>query len=163
MAGLLQIEDAVGERVREIAAAHAGWPCRKGCDECCRRLAAAPRVSGPEWERMSRALEALPADTAEAARRRIRESKAAAGPAVCPLLDRELGTCLIYEARPVACRAYGFYADRGAVLGCGRIEAMAAERADIVWGNHAALEEWLDSLGEAQALAEWLGRQEGGG
>jgi Fe-S-cluster containining protein len=88
-------------------------------------------------------------------RRRIRESAAAAQPVVCPLLDREAGACLIYNARPVACRAYGFYAERGAVLGCGRIERLADERPDVLWGNHSALEEELRGLGEEATLCEW--------
>src|SRR5690348_1258614 len=115
---LHQIQNAVGVRAGEIASTHANWPCRKGCDECCRHLASAPRVSREEWRSIAAALDALPADAAEGARRRIANSGGMAGPVVCPLLDTASGTCLIYEARPVACRAYGFYAEREYVLGC---------------------------------------------
>lgn len=75
----------------------------------------------------------------------------------CALLDRESGACRIYEARPIACRTYGFYAERDKVLGCGRIEAIAEERSDVLWGNHAAVERELSELGEARPLSEWLG------
>lgn len=145
----------MGRRTEEIAS-RAEWPCRKGCDDCCRRLAVAPRISRAEWESLSAALDGLPVEVAEAARGRIRESAGAAAPMVCPLLDRESGACLVYEARPVACRAYGFYAARDGVFGCGRIEAMAEEGPGVVWGNHTALEEQLVALGETRELPEWL-------
>jgi Fe-S-cluster containining protein len=103
------------------------------------------------------ALDALPADVAELLRRRIRDSASASRPIVCPLLDRDAGACLVYSARPVACRAYGFYAERQFVLGCSRIESIAEESPDVVWGNHAALEEELRLLGPAAELYEWLG------
>jgi Fe-S-cluster containining protein len=64
--------------------------------------------------------------------------------------------CLIYEARPVACRAYGFYAEREKVLGCSRIEALSREASDVVWGNHAALEARTNELGAAAPLSKWL-------
>jgi Fe-S-cluster containining protein len=75
---------------------------------------------------------------------------------VCPLLDTSSGTCLVYEARPIACRAYGFYAEREYVLGCNRIESIAGQRPDVIWGNHAAMEEDVARLGPAASLAEWL-------
>jgi Fe-S-cluster containining protein len=151
---LHQIDDVVRDRAREIVSAHPDWPCRKGCDDCCRGLTSTPRVSRAEWERIAAVLD-------EAARRRIRESVPATRPAVCPLLDRESGACAVYEARPAACRAYGFYVERGLVLGCGRIEAIARERPDVLWGNHAALEDRLRLLGETATLAEWMCRNTG--
>ena len=40
------IQEEVRFRVEQINSAyereHAAWPCRKGCDECCRRLASYP-------------------------------------------------------------------------------------------------------------------------
>ena len=109
-----------------------------------------------EWEAIATALGGLPAAVADAARRRIRESAGAARPVVCPLLDIETGACLVYDARPVACRAYGFYAERESVLGCGRIESIGRRSPDVVWGHHAALEESLRPLGEPARLAAWL-------
>jgi uncharacterized protein len=153
----VQIQEDVSFRASEIASRHSGWPCRKGCDECCRRLAAAPRVTADEWRSIAAALDALRADVAEAARRRIAESASVSGPLVCPLLDTVSGTCLVYEARPVACRAYGFYAERAFVLGCARIESMSEALPDVIWGNHNALQERLHRLGPASDFAEWLG------
>ena len=156
MSLLHQIQEHVRQRTEETVAAHEDWPCRKGCDECCRRLASIPQVSEEEWQLIAVALEALPRDVAQLARRRIQESESATRPVTCPLLDTGSGTCLVYEARPVACRAYGFYAERREVLGCSRIAAISEERSDVVWGNHAALEERLGVLGSAADLFAWL-------
>ncbi len=158
MSPLHQIQETVRARAEEIVSARAGWPCRKGCDECCRSLAAPPRVSEAEWDAIAGALEMLPRPIAVAARKRIRESASAVRPVVCPLLDLESGTCLVYDARPVACRAYGFYAEREYVLGCRRIEAAGDAAPNIVWGNHAALEGELRELGPAAELAAWMAR-----
>jgi Fe-S-cluster containining protein len=156
MTRLLQIETSVHARTTAVESAHPDWPCRKGCDECCRNLASVPKVSAVEWARIEAALSRLPSDTAAAARTRVRESSTAARPVVCPLLDTATGACLIYDARPIACRAYGFYAERQFVLGCHRIEAIGAALPDVVWGNHPALEHDLDSLGPAASLSDWL-------
>ncbi len=139
---------------------HPDWPCRKGCDECCRSLASAPRVSRAEWRSIAAALRRLPTAVAEAARRRIQVSGSASRPVVCPLLDSASGACLVYDSRPVACRAYGFYAERQYVLGCSRIRSIADDTPDIVWGNHVALEGDLRSLGEPAELASWLADRE---
>ncbi|HEY1241566.1 MAG TPA: YkgJ family cysteine cluster protein [Bryobacteraceae bacterium] len=153
---LHQIQADVRRRVQAIEAAHESWPCRKGCDDCCRHLASAPRLTEAEWGPIARAIDALPAETAELVRERIRDSVRLTRPVVCPLLDCDSGTCLVYEARPVACRAYGFYAERADVLGCSRIEARARESTDIVWGNHAALEDRRQQLGPDAELWVWL-------
>lgn len=153
---LYQIQETVRLRAEEITSVHTDWPCRKGCDECCRRLASVPRVSAEEWRLIAAALDALPAATAGLVLRRIQESASAARPVICPLLDTDSGTCLVYEARPIACRAYGFYAARECVLGCSRIETAGVRSPDVVWGNHESLEESLDLLGPAATLSEWL-------
>jgi Fe-S-cluster containining protein len=153
---LYQIQEEIRGRVEAIASSHEYWPCRRGCDECCRRLAAAPRVARAEWERIAGAIERLPVDAADAARHRIRESAGASRPVVCPLLAVDTGSCLIYEARPLACRAYGFYAERQYVLGCSRIEAIAEQSPNVVWGNHVTLEERASELGQAVELSLWL-------
>jgi len=156
MTRLEQIQDAVDERARKIVAVEEHWPCRKGCDECCRRLAAVPWITREEWLRLAAALNALPAETAELARQRIRASVNARRPVICPLLDTAAGACLTYAARPVACREYGFYAERESVLGCQRIAARGEAAPTIVWGNHLALEEELCHLGPRASLAAWL-------
>jgi Fe-S-cluster containining protein len=156
MSGLVSIQEAVGARVAGILEARGEWPCRKGCDDCCRRLASVPLVSGVEWSAIEKAIEALPGLIAETVRQRVQESAAGVRPFTCPLLDREAGACLVYEARPVQCRTYGFYAERDKVLGCERIEAVACEDPGVVWGNHRAVEAGLAELGPARPLHEWL-------
>jgi Fe-S-cluster containining protein len=143
-------------RAEVISSARGGWPCRKGCSDCCRQLASAPRVTETEWRPIADAIEGLPGEVAEEVRKRICESKAKSRPVVCPLLDAVSGTCLVYEARPVACRAYGFYAERRYVLGCSRVESVSQESPEVVWGNHVALEERVAGLGPAAELAVWL-------
>ena len=152
MNDLVRIQEDVQARTQAIAAAHGDWPCRKGCDDCCRNLAAPPRVTWFEWVAMAAAVEELP-DEVQA---RIREPRGESRPVVCPLLDRQSGACLVYAVRPVACRAYGFYAERGGMLGCGRIEAIAREPGEWVWGNHTAIEERVARLGPARELWEWV-------
>jgi Fe-S-cluster containining protein len=107
---------------------------------------------------MAEAVTALPAATAEAVKQRIRDSAGMSRPVVCPLLDTDRGTCLVYDARPVACRAYGFYVERREVLGCSLIESVSRQSPDVVWGNHPALEEKVRELGPAAELSVWLGR-----
>ncbi|HVY91530.1 MAG TPA: YkgJ family cysteine cluster protein [Bryobacteraceae bacterium] len=153
---LYQIQEQVRERTEQIAAAHGNWPCRKGCDDCCRHLAAVPRVTKDEWLLIAGAIDAMPAPLAETIRGRLRKSAGSTRPIVCPLLDMDSGACLIYAARPVACRSYGFYAARDKVLGCHRIESLAGESSAIIWGNHEPLEERLNQLGPARELPEWL-------
>ena len=153
---LYQILDEIGLRTAEIAAAHGDWPCRKGCDDCCRHLASVPRITGGEWRLLAGAMEALPAGTRDSVRQHIRDSARQSRPIVCPLLDCDSGTCLVYDARPAACRAYGFYAEREYVLGCGRIESISRESPEIVWGNHQALEERMSQPGASAELFTWL-------
>jgi len=105
---------------------------------------------------MESAISALSADLASAARQRIRASAGCKRPVVCPLLDTETDACLIYDARPVACRAYGFYAERDKVLGCSQIETHARETPDVIWGNHAALDMEMQELGATALLSQWL-------
>jgi Fe-S-cluster containining protein len=153
---LFQIQEAVRLRTEAISSTQTDWPCRKGCDDCCRHLASTPRVSRQEWQAIAAALDALPSEIANAARDRIRHSASAERPVVCPLLDTASGTCLVYDARPVACRAYGFYAERQFVLGCSRIEVASEAAPGVVWGNHTALVEELRALGPAAPLDQWM-------
>jgi Fe-S-cluster containining protein len=125
---LLGIQSEVQQRTLHIAEAHGAWPCRKGCADCCRSLASEPQVSEPEWHRVLSAINALPEDAAAAARQRIRESAGRERPVICPLLDADTNACLIYEARPIACRTYGFYSERDKVLGCSQIELSRVNR-----------------------------------
>lgn len=161
MQELISIREAVQARAEGMILTLGDWPCRKGCDDCCRRLASVPLVSETEWAEIREALAALPGEVAEAARVRIRESVTGERPFTCPLLDREAGACLIYAARPVECRTYGFYVDRDKVLGCERVEAVAAEVSGVIWGNHEGVGAGLRALGPAAPLHDWLAIERG--
>ena len=156
MAELVSIREAVAARAEGMIAARGDWPCRKGCDDCCRRLASVPLVSAVEWAGIREALDGLPVAVAEAARERIRLSAVGERPFTCPLLERASGACLVYAARPVECRTYGFYVERDRVLGCERIEAVAGEVSSVVWGNHDGVAADLQALGEAAPLHAWV-------
>jgi len=154
--GLYAIQTTVEQREQAMLQATPAWPCRKGCDDCCRSLASEPAVTAEEWTRIRAAIDSLP--SAGTLKSRILER---AQPRVCALLDEASGACLIYESRPIACRTYGFYAERGKVLGCSRIEDLASESPDILWGNHPALEARVKAeLGPARPFSIWLRNDE---
>jgi uncharacterized protein len=137
---LLAIYDDIDRRAKATHEADPSWPCRRGCDDCCRSLAEPMRITRAEWELLRGAIPA---------------SAATDDPRVCPFLDREQGACRVYAHRPAACRTYGYYVERDNVLGCAQI----LERADapIVWGNEDGVRQALATLsGDALPLAEWL-------
>ncbi len=152
-------------RVQAIRAGHRQWPCTKGCAGCCRHLADVPQLTEAEWRLLLEGLATLPAerlgqigrDLAALDNRRQR-------PVVCPLLDRSTNACPVYAQRPVACRSYGFYVQRDHGLYCSDIEAQvtAGVLADVVWGNHDAIDRHLASLGGARPLTEWFARWQDG-
>jgi Fe-S-cluster containining protein len=155
MTPLEELHQEARLRAASITAAHPDWPCQKGCDHCCRHLAREPLLTAPEWQLLA----SLP--LAESLQMRIRAAAGGARPFVCPLLDPTTGACLVYPARPLACRTYGFYAERDKVLGCPQIEALSRDPARaIVWGNHPAIEARLDALGPALPLSAWLQPQQ---
>jgi Fe-S-cluster containining protein len=156
MTRLHQIQNEVALRAEAITLAHGAWPCQKGCDDCCRSLASEPRVTESEWKLIDRAIAEMPTDTASEVRQRIRDGARRERPVVCPMLDTKSGACLIYAARPIACRTYGFYAERSEVLGCHRIESLAKQSPEVIWGNHTAVESDLRKLGTAKELSVWL-------
>jgi Fe-S-cluster containining protein len=79
-------------------------------------------------------------------------------PITCPMLDLAAGTCPVYAQRPVACRTYGFYAQRTKGLYCHDIETRVDDGtwADVVWGNHDAIDQQLAELGASRALTDWF-------
>lgn len=160
MAVSLPILDAeVERRARATHEAHPWWPCAEGCSQCCRSLPHLPEISEPEWRRLHAAIDALAADVRALVGERIRGAEGAPRPVTCPLLERTRGVCLVYEARPIACRTYGFYADREAGLCCDKVtDAVAAHEGEgepMVWGNGDAIERDLATLGEKRSLAVW--------
>ncbi len=156
MGDLFLIHEQVRHRTQAIAAAHGDWPCQKGCDDCCRRLASTPRLTAEEWRQVNAALNELPPAILASVKERIAALPGALRPITCPMLDLASGSCLIYGARPVACRTYGFYVDRDGVLGCSRIEQVSQVCDSVMWGNHEGVESRLRSLGPAHELTFWL-------
>ena len=128
MTELLQLHEEIDARVIHIRANFLDWSCAKGCDSCCRHLAAAPQLTAVEWGFLRKELEALPLEQL----REIRRSLASllehhGGPVVCPMLSRKTGVCPVYANRPVACRTYGLYVQREKGLYCGEIESRVAD------------------------------------
>ncbi len=159
MIKLLRLHGEIDARVHGIRENHPGWLCSKGCDGCCRRLADVPQLTAAEWDLLREGLAVLPAERLAAIDRDIvalasRRSR----PVVCPLLDQATGACQVYAQRPVACRTYGFYVQRDLGLYCHDIESRVADGAlaDVVWGNHDAIDQQLAGLGESRALTEWF-------
>jgi uncharacterized protein len=153
------LDAEIDARVSSLRDAHAYWPCKEGCDLCCRSLPHLPTISKVEWLRLSTAIEALPLEVRDAVYERARLAPAT-GPLTCPLLERERGACLVYDARPIACRTYGYYAERDAGLHCERVTAAISEHGEseaIVWGNGEAIATAMRSHGEPVSLAEWMG------
>ena len=163
-AQLAEILADIDARVDAIRADHSDWLCAKGCDGCCRRLAAMPRLTAAEWALLRDALAALAAPRLGEIRQKMTALAEVqpSFPVVCPLLDPVSGACPVYAARPVACRTYGFYVQRELGLYCHDIETRVADGAlfDVVWGNHDAIDRRLARLGDVRALDEWFARDE---
>lgn len=159
-APLAEILADIDARVDAIRADHPDWSCAKGCDGCCRRLAAMPSLTAAEWDLLRDALAALAAPRLAEIRQKMAALVAAPSsfPVVCPLLEPASGACPVYAARPVACRTYGFYVQREHGLYCREIETRVADGAlpGVVWGNHDAIDRRLAGLGEVRALSAWF-------
>lgn len=156
---LFEIHADIDARVGFIRQDRPDWPCGKGCDSCCRRLADLPQLTRAEWDVLREGLAALPASQFDEISRKIMAlAGGAVRPIVCPMLDDSSGACPVYAHRPVACRTYGFFVDRELGLYCGDIEALVAggELDDVVWGNHEAIERQLAAFEPVRALTEWF-------
>lgn len=140
---------------------HPWWPCAEGCDRCCRSLPRLPSITEPEWRRLRQALAELPPATVREIEARMTASaQTGAGPVVCPLLDRARGACLVYAARPIACRTYGFYAERDAGLHCAEVGRLVEEHdAAVLWGNGEAVAADMKAFGPPACLSEWMSRE----
>ena len=156
--GLSAVYKDIANRVEMIVERRPAWPCAKGCSGCCRALAEPLRLPTLEWHRLFEAMKALPKEqrleVEERLRALVRQDER---PYTCAFLDLESGACRVYEARPSACRAYGFYVDRDGGRYCGLIETFLEENGDqdIVWGNHQALDrEMTSQFGAFRTLRE---------
>lgn len=161
MTPLARLHFDIDERVQAIRGNRPDWLCGKGCDSCCRHLADVPRLTLAEWDLLREGLAELSPERL----REIRNEMAALAcqqsrPVVCPLLELSTGACPVYAQRPVACRTYGFYVQRDLGLYCRDIESRVADGAlaDVVWGNHDAIDHRLASLGESRLLTDWFER-----
>ena len=143
------LDDRIEARVQAIRKQRDWWPCRRGCDRCCRHLARPPELSSSEWVRVDEAVAALPSPVRTEVEKRIDAllvqiaEDTVGSHVVCPYLDSGSGSCRIYDARPLACRTYGFFVTRDRDQYCELIETEVSSRGDndIVWGNADAIDE----------------------
>jgi Fe-S-cluster containining protein len=152
------IDEEVAARVLSIEADRE-WLCRRGCDTCCRSLAAPLLISAEEYSRLKAALDSLSENIQAEIRARIANIPREARPYICPFLERSRGECTVYLARPVACRSFGFYAGREGGRWCGELEAQVSSGAaeDVIFGNHDVLESRLArELGPTKTISEWF-------
>lgn len=151
---LQHLDARIGARMQAILDHQDWFPCRRGCDQCCRQLAHPPELTPGEWARIDRAIAALP----DVLRTQIQEKIQAlltqivqgTTPAaiVCPFLNDREGACHIYEARPIACRTYGFFVARNHNQYCTLIEAELEQRhhPPILWGNASSVQHELAAI-----------------
>lgn len=161
MTTLAQLHGDIDARVQAIRENRPDWLCGKGCDRCCRQLAEVPQLTSAEWGLLREGLAGLPPKQFEEICRNMAALHSQQSrPITCPMLDIAAGTCPVYAQRPVACRTYGYYVQRDKGLFCRDIESRAADGAlaDVVWGNHDAIDHSLAGLGESRALTEWFER-----
>lgn len=141
----------VEARAAALSSARATWPCRRGCDHCCRHLAAPLPVSGPEWAYLWEGFQQLCAQQQAQVRERVARmaETGATRPYTCPLLDPASGACSVYAHRPLSCRSYGFSLSRGEGNWCHLIAGMLAREGEegLLWANQDALEDAVRRLG----------------
>ena len=157
MSKLTKLHDDIEKRVQSIIEDRSDWLCNKGCDQCCRQLAEVPQLTQAEWDLLREGLQDLtPGRLQEISNNMAALSQSR--PITCPMLDLATGTCPVYTQRPVACRTYGFYAQRNKGLYCQDIETRVDNGtwADVVWGNHDAIDQQLAGLGVSRALTDWF-------
>lgn len=159
MKPLFQLHADIDARVHTIRDQQPAWLCGKGCGGCCRSLAEVPQLSAAEWHLLTEGLATLAPQRLYEIRRDVAAiAEQNSRPIVCPLLDQSTNACPVYAQRPVACRTYGFYVQRDRGLYCHDIEALVADAtlANVVWGNHDAIDQRLSSLGKSRTLSEWF-------
>jgi Fe-S-cluster containining protein len=103
---LIQIVDAA---FVEAATKSGPWlVCRPGCTQCCYGIFAITPLDAWRLKQGLADLETTDPERAQRVRWRARKAIAAADEdAPCPALDPDAGTCDLYAARPITCRAFG--------------------------------------------------------
>jgi Fe-S-cluster containining protein len=158
---LNQLHRDIDIRVHTIRQHQPDWLCSKGCDTCCRRLAEIPQLTEAEWRLLQEGLNALAPEHLDEIREKTKAlANQTSRPIICPMLDPRTGACPVYAQRPVACRTYGFYAQRDQGLYCQDIKSLVdtGVLADVVWGNHDNIDRQLKQSGESLNLTEWFVR-----
>jgi uncharacterized protein len=160
---LLQgLDKRIESRVQAIRAERDWWPCQRGCDHCCRHLAHPPELTAAEWERVDEAIAQLLNAERVVVEQRINALLQQIAEdtldsfVVCPYLNEQEGACRIYDARPIACRTYGFFVARDHDQYCQQIETEIHERGEnaIVWGNAEAVRHDLEQMSGAPIAFE---------
>ncbi|MBD1997718.1 YkgJ family cysteine cluster protein [Leptolyngbya sp. FACHB-541] len=158
---LQDLDERIESRVQAIRSERDWWPCRRGCDHCCRHLAHPPELSTAEWKRVDEAVAQLPnleqvvvEQKIIALLQQIAENTLGLS-VVCPYLNEE-GACRIYHARPIACRTYGFFVARDQDQYCQQVETEINQRGEnaIVWGNAEAICHDLERMSGAPIAFE---------
>lgn len=109
-------------------------------------------MTEPEWQHVQSAIGKLSEEQQHEIQSRLAALRQdTTRPITCPFLHE--GACSIYEARPIACRTYGFYVERDKGLYCGIIEQL--DTTDVVWGNAVSVDEAMTAFGPTRTLLEW--------
>lgn len=151
---LLVLDERIELRVKAIRNENDWWLCKRGCDHCCRHLASPPELSRLEWMRVDEAVAALNISVRSEIKKKINlllmqiASNNMPIHIVCPYLDENSGSCLIYDARPIICRIYGYFVARDGDFYCKFIETEVSSRGDsnVVWGNAEAIYNTLNQI-----------------
>jgi Fe-S-cluster containining protein len=155
------LQDSIDARADSCQQAKPDWPCRKGCDHCCRHLAGLPEASLSEWDTVTAAIREIPAEVRLEIAERIlvleQQFERTERPYVCPFLDSQTGSCRVYLARPLACRTYGFFVRQGEGLYCSDIEQGVEDGVydAVTWGNISWVEAEEKALGPKMDLLTW--------
>jgi uncharacterized protein len=162
---LLQgLDERIESRVQAIRSERDWWPCQRGCDHCCRHLAHPPEFSAAEWKRVDEAVAQLPSSEQVVVKQRINAllqqiaEDTLDSSVVCPYLNEQEGACRIYDARPIACRTYGFFVARDHDQYCQQIETIINQRGEnaIVWGNAESVRHDIERISGAPiAFEQW--------
>lgn len=156
---LNRIYAEIEERVTAARDSRPIWPCKAGCDACCRRLAQPLMITAAEWHTLKAGIKQLPTAVQKSIGRKIRAlADWEEGHLVCPLLNEEKGMCRVYDHRPAACRMYGYYIAKNNKQWCDLIEELseAGELDGVMLGNYTAVTRDLrQQFGEQKSIVEW--------